>query len=1139
MRLNFDIWGKPQKPEVFICQPDGSIINGLQVHDFTGDFNFNEISEIEFTAPYKYTDIMGAEIVSPVYDLLTEFRKIKVEGIGMFEICDPSVDIDPIHEEKTVRCKSSEYEFTRRRVSLEINLGTETSTDGVVFYNPQDKPHSLMHLVLEKFPHWTIKYVDGSLINKERSFELDDEDVYTVLNQKIANTFRCIFVFDTLNNGIYIYDEEHCGEDTDIFVSAENLAESIGYSWSIDDIKTVMRVYGKDDLNIREVNLGMEYIMDLSYYATPEYMGDSLYAKYMDYLKLQEEKRPQYSELLTQINALFDQMYELENRHPDVENSVDWTKYGLILLKEKQKAYELVLQTFVNDGYDKHVEEYQETWNLIEQIKAEIKVRESEIQSIQDQMDAVQKQMDAIADEVDMSNNFTEDEIYYLSRFMSETDYQDDCFLETEDESESSITETKQALLDEALKELHNISRPSYDFSMNMANILALAEFRDKVDKFKLGNYILIGIREDIILKSRLLSIHINFDDYSDFSVDFGGLFKATDKVNKFEDALEQVKTTMSTVNNNSSYWQKAADISGSVEEMMKEGLNTALVEIKGNGQQDVVWDHTGIHLRMKNAETGEYDPRETWITSSGIYFSNDNMYSLKAMLGEFKVGDVVKYGLIAEAVIAGDIIGSTIHSGNLGGDTGWYITDGAIYSGNKNAFDSPEKGIFMGTQELNFYDKFLLDKTGKLTINVDNLAISGQNIDDKINDAVAGVSVDMTQQEIIDTLGEGFYIVDGRAYVKASAMVSGILKSKNYSGSTTSDGYSSTGTLIDLDNGRIKTPNFYISSSGDAVFGGRLSAASGSFSGDLDAAGGTFTGTLQGVDGTFSGRLSAATGTFSGDLQAAGGTFTGTLNGVDGTFSGTLSAATGSFGNFYTDVRGIFMNSGYLVFGSAYSEYYIDSSGEATLSELHVYRNVVMGEVVQGSVGVTYVTSGYLRPTQTYTDEQYGDAPALGHPDHYWGNLYIGNIKGGQANFSRYCYAPSWVATSSVDSKKNIKKEITSLEKVLYSDVYSYELINELIPGEKYGFVIGEDYNVTPELVEQHVDTGNPDNSYVGINLYSSIALLYRALQDENNKVDSLLDSHVDTVQTVQLLKSITEDLTNRIMFVESKLLN
>ena len=88
----------------------------------------------------------------------------------------------------------------------------------------------------------------------------------------------------------------------------------------------------------------------------------------------------------------------------------------------------------------------------------------------------------------------------------------------------------------------------------------------------------------------------------------------------------------------------------------------------------------------------------------------------------------------------------------------------------------------------------------------------------------------------------------------------------------------------------------FYIDAAGNAVFGGSLSAATGTFSGNLSAAGGTFTGALSAASGTFTGTLSSVNGTFTGSLVAASGTFTGDLVAATGTFTGTVqSAASGN----------------------------------------------------------------------------------------------------------------------------------------------------------------------------------------------------------------------------------------------------
>jgi len=163
-----------------------------------------------------------------------------------------------------------------------------------------------------------------------------------------------------------------------------------------------------------------------------------------------------------------------------------------------------------------------------------------------------------------------------------------------------------------------------------------------------------------------------------------------------------------------------------------------------------------------------------------------------------------------------------------------------------------------------------------------------------------------------------------GVTTINGGKVSTGIITSTGYTltGSDTlaSGSYTGGGTIFNLDNGSLRSKNFYISSAGDAffkgggTFSGDLSAAGGTFSGNLSAAGGTFSGNLSAAGGTFSGNLSAAGGTFSGNLSAAGGTFSGTLSAVGGTFTGALSGGTISIGSanaiFKADSNGIYLGN-------------------------------------------------------------------------------------------------------------------------------------------------------------------------------------------------------------------------------------
>lgn len=229
---------------------------------------------------------------------------------------------------------------------------TVGSIDGVMLYNSDDIAHSLIHLVLQKAYGWTVGHIDDELQNQSRSFEIDRQSIYDFIMNDMCETFKCYVEFDTINNKVNIYAENEVERficdgkmnsfklqgdvsadtditinghivteykynqdtkelsfnnipaqgdiievsnefkhkyDTDVIVSFENLSNDMKVNYSAEDIKTVLTVKGADDLDIRNVNFGLPSIMNLDYYCTPEWMGDSLYQEYKYYMDKQSK----------------------------------------------------------------------------------------------------------------------------------------------------------------------------------------------------------------------------------------------------------------------------------------------------------------------------------------------------------------------------------------------------------------------------------------------------------------------------------------------------------------------------------------------------------------------------------------------------------------------------------------------------------------------------------------------------------------------------------------------------------------------------------------------------------------------------------------------------------------------------------
>lgn len=211
--------------------------------------------------------------------------------------------------------------------------------------------------------------------------------------------------------------------------------------------------------------------------------------------------------------------------------------------------------------------------------------------------------------------------------------------------------------------------------------------------------------------------------------------------------------------------------------------------------------------------------------------------YSLKGIWFDLSENGAIKGKNFAvdsngNAYIRGDstVEGTIIaNKGYIGGIGGFHIEAGKLYSGMDSLPEQPtsvskDKNVYIGTDGIALGSgNFRVDSNGKLyansgtfsgTIYADGGTIGGWNIS------------------------------------------ANSLSNRDESISLNPDGLK-LGNQLNVDN------------QGNATFGGKLSAATGSFSGELVAATGSFSGELKAATGSFKGELSGATGSFTGSVIA------------------------------------------------------------------------------------------------------------------------------------------------------------------------------------------------------------------------------------------------------------------------------
>lgn len=734
-----------------------------------------------------------------------------------------------------------------------------TEVTVITLYNPYSPQTSLLHLALEKIYGWSIGHVDASLATMSRTFDISRTSVYDFLIQDMCEQFNCFVVFNTIENTINVFAEslisKFIGDGktkkftvrpiyqqigtvsvngykttqytynnetgvltlaeapadealvevvdgsqqkwmTDVHITFDNLAQEVNVSYSADDIKTVLTIKGADDLDIREVNMGLPYLTDISYYCTPEWMGKELYKAYIAYTRKCENSREEYrnnSESAEELNQrikyeenrlsleyqpatdiktpgvyyvrggsypnyyytevklpedfsakvkqyyklsgsvineekvgnlyeglqqyfvsldakdisvlnkfkddfAFVKNYKFSQLITDLTNATDdtgkdacvnsfldemWQQLGRSPLEGVYlKTYTTVQTTakaagaydeWKNDKTSEYNRRYHIATLFVNSLTNEVKARKATITEYDTQYKALMKTNSDIADSLLISNNFTKQQLVRLSAFLREDEYTDDNFIQTDLDTVETLMQTKQELLECGRIELQKLCQPKLSFSMDMANIYALPEFQPIIHQFQLGNLINVKLRDDYIKRARLLSVNFNFNDFTDFSCEFGEMTNLKTPSSIHADLLANALSAGKSVASKTSYLNKGVDLATATDLKIQQGLLGAIDGLY-NKDQSVTINNNGILLRKADG-TG-FSPRQIHLNNNTILFTNDGWESAQIGIGEFDIDGTTYYGVLAEAMMSGRIESSKIKGGTINIGDGTFVVD-------------------------------------------------------------------------------------------------------------------------------------------------------------------------------------------------------------------------------------------------------------------------------------------------------------------------------------------------------------------------------------------------------------------------------------------------------------------------------
>lgn len=359
--------------------PYGHIAN-YKVDDISFKMNMNSADEFSFTA-YRYMTLEdGTEYEEPLWDKISDFKLIYVKETNTYYEIKVS-GTDNLATYKTIDATSlceaelSQYNLYGIEINTEDDIARDDYIQPTIFYRSLDglevgsddynaaKNSSLLHRILwgsGKAKNYTIKHVDESIANLQRTFSIDGTSIYDFLTGDCAEQFNCLFVFDSTNRSISVYDlysvcmNDDCGyrlndkdnpnhlhyrgdfkdvcpkcgskhievygEDTMVFIDKENLTDEVSFSTNADELKNCFHLKaGDDDMTAAVVSLnpnGTSYLYYISDYQKED-MSQDLVNKINSYDKLYISYVDEYEQLMLDMYTAIDwQLYYMDEMMP-------------------------------------------------------------------------------------------------------------------------------------------------------------------------------------------------------------------------------------------------------------------------------------------------------------------------------------------------------------------------------------------------------------------------------------------------------------------------------------------------------------------------------------------------------------------------------------------------------------------------------------------------------------------------------------------------------------------------------------------------------------------------------------------------------------------------------------------------------
>lgn len=783
MLVDFDKFGMAEKPVLTLAYPQGKELGQLGSYQ---DLGFDGVLNSYSTITFKYPYYGSENKKSNLYDFIESKMLLKAEGLGEYIVTECEETNTGTEHFLQITASTSEVQMCHRKINL-LN-GTYK------FYDLLNPENTLLGLVLKYLPTWKIGYVSSELMSKYRTFDIPDSTLYDFLMNEVSQTYECMFTFDTIKKEINAYTIEDITKASDIFIGYGSYLKSETVREVSDEMTTVMSCYGGDGVNIASVNpLGSVYLYNFDHFK--HMMTDELRDALEQWENRYAELQVNYSELLAELKETNSKLITAQANLKDAES--------------KKLAAEGVQSVQISGGQT-NTSDYQNTLKELADAEALIKQYQSEIAVIEAKKKGIQEQQKSINDSLKFSTDagiFSEENLLELEYFKFESTHQDDNFIVTDAMSIVEQQDMMEQLYEQSKKLIAQVSHPTYEITADAVNFLfieKLAPFINKIyDPSKpetlkqlLGVKFNLEVEEDEWIEPVLLKFHVNFDNPTDFSLEFSNRYRLNDALWTYADLMGEAVLTSGNISFDYSSIKEWNSHRNDLVEFANNSLDMTRNNLVNNPEdQTFLIDHTGLrgHSVLEGADTG----RGIWLTADTLAFSDDNFNTVRTAIGLIPTeSGINNYGVNAEVLIGKMIFGSELTIANENNTMKMDANGFTVETDYNRILLNPDDGILIQKKNGSSYiNQLYADNKGNLILEGNITANGG---------SVGGFNI--TENSISSPNGNIVLNSDGTATIgmmevgKSSTTFSGNIYAKNiqYGGTAgTLSGSAITGSSI------------------------------------------------------------------------------------------------------------------------------------------------------------------------------------------------------------------------------------------------------------------------------------------------------------------------------------------------------